>query len=142
MPRPIVDDALWAEIEPLLPKKRRRKRNPGRKPLCNRRALTGILFVLQSGIPWEYLPQEMDCGSGMTCWRRLKYWQRRGVWDRLHRILLAKLRGAECLDFSRAIADSSTIRAVGAGKKLDRTQPIAVVRAANTTSSRMRKVSR
>lgn len=63
------------------------------------------------------LPQEMGCGSGMTCWRRLKHWQRRGVWDKLHRILLAKLRGAERLDFSRA--DSSSIRAVGAGKKLD-----------------------
>jgi transposase len=142
MPNPIVDNALWVEIEPLLPKKRRRKRYAGRKPLCNRRALSGILFVLQSGIPWEMLPQEMGCGSGMTCWRRLRYWQRRGVWDRLHRILLAKLRGAERLDFSRTIADSSTIRAVGAGKKLDRTQPIAVVRVANTTSSRMRKAFR
>jgi transposase len=142
MPRPMVDDALWAEIEPLLPKKRRRKRYTGRKPLCNRRALSGILFVLQSGIPWEMLPQEMGCGSGMTCWRRLRHWQRRGVWDRLHRILLGKLRGAERLDFSRTIADSSTIRAVGAGKKLDRTQPIAVVRAASTTFSRMRKAFR
>jgi transposase len=142
MPQPLIDDELWAEIEPLLPTKRRRKRYAGRKPLCNRRVLTGILFVLRSGIPWEMLPKEMGCGSGMTCWRRLKYWQRRGVWDRLHAVLLARLRGAEQLDLSRAVADSSSIRAVGAGKKLDRTQPIAVVRVASTMSSPTRKAFR
>jgi transposase len=125
-----------------LPKKRRRKRHTGRLPLCDRRVLTGILFVLRSGIPWEMLPKEMGCGSGMTCWRRLKAWQKARVWDRLHRLLLSKLRETEKLDLSRAIADSSSIRAVGAGKKLDRTQPIAVVRAASTTSSRTPKVCR
>ena len=143
MAKPILDDDLWALIEPLLPApKRRRKRYPGRKPIANRQALTGILYVLRSGVPWNMLPKEMGCGSGMSCWRRLKAWQRGGVWDRLHQVLLSKLREAERIDFARAIADSSSIRAVGAGKKLDRTQPIAVVRAASTTSSRTRKVSR
>src|SRR5215210_4699021 len=139
MPQPLIDDDLWSEIEPLLPKKRRRRRYAGRKPLCNRRVLTGILFVLKSGIPGDMLPKEMGCGSGMTCWRRLKEWQRRGVWQRLHDVLLAKLRGAGQLDFTRAVVDSSSVRAIGAGKKVDRTQPIAVVRAASTTSSRTRK---
>lgn len=142
MPKPLIDDGLWKQIEPLLPKKRRRKHHAGRLPLCDRRVLSGILFVLRSGIPWEMLPKEMGCGSGMTCWRRLKAWQRARVWDRLHPTLLGKLRGAEKLDFSRVIADSSSIRAVGAGKKVDRTQPIAVVRAANTTSSRTPTASR
>lgn len=139
MPKPLIEDELWAHIEPLLPKKRRRKRYAGRRTLSDRQVLTGILFVLRSGIPWKMLPQEMGCGSGMTCWRRLRYWQRRGVWTKLHRVLLSKLRGANRLDFSRAVADSSSIRAVGAGKKVDRTQPIAVVRAANTTSSQTPK---
>jgi len=142
MPKPLIEDELWAVIEPLLPKRRRRKRYPGRRPISDRQALTGILFVLKSGIPWKMLPQEMGCGSGMSCWRRLKAWQRARVWDRLHRELLSKLREAERIDFARAVADSSSIRAVGARKKLDRTQPIAVVRAASTTSSRTRKVSR
>jgi len=142
MPKPLIEDELWAVIEPLLPKRRRRKRYPGRRPISDRQALTGILFVLKSGIPWKMLPQEMGCGSGMSCWRRLKAWQRARVWDRLHRELLSKLREAERIDFARAVADSSSVRAVGAGKKLDRTQPIAVVRAASTTSSRTRKVSR
>jgi hypothetical protein len=42
----------------------------GRPRMSNRAALTGMLLVLKSGIPWERLPQEMGCGSGMTCWRR------------------------------------------------------------------------
>ena len=116
MPKPLVDDRLWSIIEPLLPRKRRRRRHPGRLPLEDRRILTGILFVLQSGIPWEMLPKEMGCGSGMTCWRRLRDWQQAGVWDRLHRVLLAKLRQADKIDFARAVADSSSVRAVHGGK--------------------------
>ena len=76
MARELVDDELWEIVQPLLPVKRRRKTHPGRKPLDDRRILTGILFVLQSGIPWEMLPQEMGCGSGMACWRRLRAWQK------------------------------------------------------------------
>lgn len=142
MTRLIVEDALWAQIEPLLPKKRRRKRHTGRLPLCERKVFSGILFVLRSGIPWGMLPKELGCGSGMTCWRRLKAWQKARVWDRLHQVLLSQLRGADKLDFSRVIADSSSIRAVGAGKKVDRTQPIAAVRVVSTTSSLTRKASR
>lgn len=143
MPRQLVDDELWSVIKPLLPPpKRRRKRSPGRKPLEHRQVLTGILFVLMSGIPWEMLPREMGCGSGMTCWRRLRAWQKAGVWNRLHEVLLAKLREADKIDFSRAVADSSSIRAVHGGKKRDRTRPIAVKPAANTTSSRTRKAFR
>lgn len=143
MARELVDDELWSVIEPLLPPpKRRRYTNPGRKPLDNRRVLTGILFVLISGIPWEMLPQEMGCGSGMTCWRRLRDWHRAGVWDRLHRVLLSKLRGAEKIDLSRVVVDSSSVRAVHGGKKLDRTQPIAVRQAASTPSASTRKAFR
>ena len=139
MARELVDDELWEIIQPLLPVRQRRKPHPGRKPLDDRRVLTGILFVLWSGIPWEMLPQEMGCGSGMTCWRRVHAWQKAGVWQALHRVLLDKLRGADKLDFSRVVADSSSVRAVHGGKKLDRTQPIAARRAANIISSSTRK---
>jgi catechol 2,3-dioxygenase-like lactoylglutathione lyase family enzyme len=43
----------------------------GRPRVSDRASLTGILFVLKTGIPREYLPAEMGCGSGMTCWHRL-----------------------------------------------------------------------
>src|SRR6201996_3351216 len=117
MAKPLLPDDLWAEVEPVLPPpKPRRFRFPGRKPVDDRKALTGILFVLKTGIPWEDLPQEMGCGSGMTCWRRLHDWQHAGVWGRLVELLLAHLRGADKIDFSRFIVDTGHVRAVGGGE--------------------------
>jgi hypothetical protein len=73
----LLPDGLWARIAPLLPPKPR----SGRPRVSDRAALTGILFVLKPGITWEYLPAEMGCGSGMTCWRRLRDWYQAGVWS-------------------------------------------------------------
>ena len=70
-------DGLWERIEPMLPKRQRRFRYPGRKPLDDRLVLQGILFVLHTGIGWEHLPQELGFGCGMTAWRRLRAWQQR-----------------------------------------------------------------
>ena len=118
MSKAILEESLWILIEPVLPApKPRRKKYPGRKPISNRQALTGILFVLKTGIPWEYLPQELGCGSGMTCWRRLRDWQEAGVWDKLHQLVLSLLQEEGVLDWSVAVVDSSWVRAVGAGKK-------------------------
>src|SRR5215204_4234855 len=106
MAKPLVPDELWGLIAPLLPPpKPRRPDHPGRK------ALTGILFVLKTGIPWAGLPAEMGCGCGMSCWRRLRDWQDAGVWERLHALLLEKLRAAGKVDWSRAAVDSSHARA-------------------------------
>lgn len=125
MARPLVDDALWERIRPLLPPpKPRRKRYPGRKRIDDRKALTGVLFVLKTGIPWAALPQEMGCGSGMTCWRRLRQWQEAGVWQKLHEALLAELRKADELDWSRAVVDSGSVRALLGGRKRGRIQRI------------------
>ena len=139
----LIDDALWRRIEPLLPKPpRRRWKAMGRPRIPDRAALTGILFVLRSGIPWQMLPKEMGCGSGSTCWRRLVRWQRVGVWRRLHAVLLAELRRRGQLDLARAVVDSASVRALRGGKKLDRTQPIAARRVPNTISSPTRAASR
>lgn len=102
----------------------------------DRAVLTGILYVLRSGVLWQMLPREMGCGSGSTCWRRLVQWQRAGVWRRLHEALLAELRRRGRLDQRWTVIDSASLRALRGGKKRDRTQPIAVRRARNTTSSR------
>jgi transposase len=133
MTQALVDDGLWSQIEPLLPKRRPRNRQyAGRKPIPDRAVLTGILFVLRSGIPWNMLPREMGCGSGTTCWRRLVRWQRARVWKRLHAVLLAELRRRGQLDVGRTIIDSSSLRALRGGKKLDRTLPIAARPGRNT----------
>jgi len=126
MPQALIDDDLWARIEPLLPRRRRRNRQyAGRAPIPDRAVLTGILFVLRTGLPWNMLPREMGCGSGTTCWRRLVRWQRAGVWKRLHTVLLNELRRRGQIDLARAVVDSSSLRALRGGKKLDRTLPIA-----------------
>ncbi|AYL33979.1 IS5/IS1182 family transposase (plasmid) [Streptomyces fungicidicus] len=111
----IVSNALWERIEPLLPRKERRFRHPGRRPLPDRQVLCGILFVLHTGIQWEYLPRELGFGSGMTCWRRLRDWNEAGVWQQLHEVLLAELNAAARLDWSRAVVDSSHVRAIKRG---------------------------
>jgi transposase len=137
MAKELLDDDLWNLIEPILPPpKRRRFRHPGRKPISHRQALDGILFVLKTGIPWEYLPLEMGCGSGMTCWRRLRDWQRRGVWQRLHNLLLNKLREADKIDWSRAVVDSTSVRAVFGGRRRARIRRIDGKMGANIMFSR------
>jgi len=96
--------------------------------------LCGILFVLHTGIQWEFLPQELGFGSGMTCWRRLEEWNAAGVWQQLHELLLAELHAAGKLDWSRAVIDSSHVRAARRGPKADRARSTAPERARNTTS--------
>ena len=133
MAKPLVSDGLWERIEPLLPKVARRYRYPGRKRVPDRQALAGILFVLKTGIPWEHLPQEMGCGSGMTCWRRLRDWNEAGVWDRLHQVLLDELQDAEQLDWSRAVVDSSHVRAKGGAQRPAPRRSTVAGRAPSTT---------
>jgi transposase len=117
MAKPLLTDELWTRIEPLIPERTSPGPQGGRPLVNDRAALTGILFVLKTGIPWEDLPQEMNCGCGMTCWRRLRDWQAAGVWDQLHQLLLAELNAADDIDWSRAIVDSGSVRAVGGGKE-------------------------
>jgi transposase len=108
----LADDELWELIAPLLPPRTRRYRYPGRRRLDDRKVLNGILFVLTTGIAWQRLPQELGFGSGITCWRRLRDWQKASVFEHLHELLLAKLRQGERLDLTLAVCDSATLRAL------------------------------
>lgn len=98
----ILPDDAWRLIEPLLP---RRAPSPhgGRPPIGDREALTGVLFILKTGIAWEDLPEELGCGCGMTCLRRLRTWQEIGVWPAVERILKEHVRAYGRLDWSRAL---------------------------------------
>jgi transposase len=97
MAKELVSEELWEIVEPLLPEEPP-KPNGGRPRIDDRAALTVILFVLRTGIPWEMLPQEMGCGSGMICWRRLREWHEAGVWERLHGAVLDRLGQADRID--------------------------------------------
>ena len=132
MSKQLVSDALWEIIQPLLPSEPPKPKG-GRPRVPDRAALTGIIFVLKSGIPWEMLPPEMGCGSGVTCWRRLRDWQQAGVWVRLHQVLLDRLGAADKIDWSRASVDSAFAPAKRGARKPGRIRRIAAKRAASAT---------
>jgi transposase len=131
-------DPLWDLVEPFLPSPRRRPKG-GRPRVSDRACLTGIVFVLRSGIPWQMLPQELGCGSGMTCWRRLRDWQQAGVWDLIHFALLDWLARDDKIDWSRAVVDRCCIRAVCGG---DQTGPNPTDRAKRGSKRHPRHSSR
>jgi transposase len=114
MAKPLVSDELWAVIEPELPPEPAKPQG-GRPRVPDRAALTGILFVLKTGIQWEDLPHEMGCGCGMTCWRRLRDWYQAGVWTRVHLLLLEHLHWAHQINWARVAVDSTSIPAPAGG---------------------------
>jgi transposase len=128
MSKPLVSDELWTIVEPLVPKELPKPKG-GRPRMPDRACLTGIIFVLKSGIPWEMLPPELGCGTGMTCWRRLRDWQEAGVWDRLHRALLDRLGEADQIDWERGCLDSASVPAKRGAPRPDPTRRIAANRA-------------
>jgi transposase len=129
----LVSDELWNQIEPLLPPLPPPSPKGGRPPVEHRSALTGIVFVLKTGIAWQDLPIEMGCGSGSTCWRRFAAWTRLSVWSRLHALLLTALGKAGGINLDRAVLDSASVRAVFGGRTPVRTRRIGRNRAANAT---------
>lgn len=128
MAKPLLSEELWEVIQPLLPQEPAKDKG-GRPRIADRAVLTGIVFVLKSGLPWEMLPQELGCGSGMTCWRRLQEWHQAGVWHKLHQTLLDRLGEADQIDWSRASVDSQSVAAPGGAKKPGRIRRIEANRA-------------
>ena len=128
----LVSDGFWALVEPLLPKVQPSPRG-GRPRVSDRQALVGVIFVLRTGIPWQALPKEMDCGSGSTCWRRFSEWTRLDVWPGLHALLLAVLGRRGAINLERAVIDSASVRAVFGGDTPGRTPRIGPDRAASAT---------
>ena len=138
----IVSDELWELVEPLLPKKERRFRYPGRKRLPDRQALQGILFVLHTGIAWRHLPPELGFGSGcdvLASSRRVAAGRCVGAPAR------APARAAAAageIEWSRAVVDSSQVQAKKGAPKRARARSIGAVPAPSTTSSSTRPASR
>ena len=118
MSKPLVTDELWGIVEPIFPKHEPSPKG-GRPRVPDRVCLTGLLFLLKTGLPWEDFPCEMGC-CGMTLWNRFKEWTQAGVWEQLHAVLLDHLRKHDALDLEKVVVDSASVRAVHGGKKRDR----------------------
>ena len=141
MAKPLLTDELWEIIKPLLPPEKPRPKG-GRPRVPDRLALTGILFVARTGTAWELLPPELGCGSGMTCWRRFRDWQVSGVWQKVWKAILDQLGLADQIDWSKAVVDSSSVRALFGGRKLAPIPQIAAKTARKGISSATVKASR
>jgi transposase len=127
----LVPDELWEAVAPLLPKEPPKPKG-GRPRVPDRAALCGIVFALRTGCPWRLLPKELGCGSGTTCWRRLRDWQEAGVWQRLHERLLNWLGDEAAIDWSRASVDSLSVRAKRGARLPGRTRLTAASPAPST----------
>src|ERR1039457_2792236 len=101
----LLSDEQWELIGPLFPEPRRRKDNRGRPWAENRACLEGILWVLQTGAAWRFLPEEYPSPS--TCWRRLKQWEEEGIWLNAWRALLGALDAEGLLKWDEALLDGS-----------------------------------
>jgi transposase len=127
----LLPDELWNEIEQLFPEYESSP-DGGRPPTEARTVLTAVLFVLKTGIGWKDLPTEAFGVSYKTCMRRIDEWTAAGIWQQMHELFLAKLRGAEVLDWSRVLVDCSLVKAPLGGPKPVPTRRIAAVRAVST----------
>jgi transposase len=125
----LIPHELWRQIEPLLPPEPKPSPKGGRPRVSHRQALTGIVFVLRTGIPWQTLPPELNCGSGSTCWRRFAEWTKLDVWSKLHAALLSLLGKAGALNLERAVVDSASVRALFGGNTPVRIRPTVPKRA-------------
>ena len=110
MAEPLVQDELWTQIEPLLPRHAPDPRG-GAPRVPDRPCLEGIVHVLRTGTQWQRLPRCDRWPSGSTCWRRFTEWSRCGVWTQLHRKLLNLLGGAGAVDLDTVVVDSASVRA-------------------------------
>lgn len=124
----MVSDEAWERISVLIPERTRRRRNPGRKPLDDRAVLNGILVVLGRRIGFEKLPQELEYGSGMTCWRRLRDWQRAGIWPQIAKVLKEECPEARRIDFDRVVDAGDTADGDAEGRVARRPRSSTLIR--------------
>jgi len=129
----LLPDELWDEIEQLFPEYEASP-DGGRPPTDARTVLTAVLFVLKTGIAWKDLPTEAFGVSYKTCTRRIDEWTDQGIWQQMHELLLAKLRSADLLDWSRVLVDCSFAKAPLGGPKPARIRRIAAARAVSIVS--------
>jgi transposase len=110
-----LSDAQWAVIEPHLP-----KNQPGARRVDDRRVLSGIIHVLQSGCRWRDSPPHY--GPPTTLYNRWNRWSRRAIW----RQLFEALRKVSAGDFHSIDATTAKAHRSAAGGKGGRKRKLSV----------------
>jgi transposase len=102
--KPLLSDAQWARIAPLLPN-HRMGRAGGRPWVDDRACLEGILWILRTGARWRDLPDQYP--SPTTCWRRLAGWAQADVWLDVWRAFLGELDQRGLLGWEECFIDGT-----------------------------------
>jgi transposase len=110
-----MPEAMWERVQDLLPVRKRRKKNPGRKPLEWRPVLDGIFYVLRTGCQWKAAPPEFGSGSSLH-----RYFQRlveSGFFAELWRRGLLEYEQLQGVDWEWQSLDGSMTKAPLGGEK-------------------------
>lgn len=111
MARNLLTDEQWKLIKDVFPE----PAATGRRPVCRRKTMNGILWINRTGSPWRDLPDEF--GKWATVWDLFNKWTSDGTLDEI----LIRLRGLVDLDGELWCIDGTIVRAArcanGGGKK-------------------------
>jgi putative transposase len=110
-----MTDALWVQIEPLLPLAKQ-PGTVGQPALSQRRVLNGILHILRTGCQWKSLPKEMF-GASSSLHTYFQAWQKAGVWQRIFQLLLRHYDKLKGIQWRWQAIDSKSVAAPLGGEK-------------------------
>ncbi len=100
MSRPVLSDAQWERIAPLLPPPAGRGRPYTQD---HRTTIEGILWVARTGAPWRDLPASF--GKWITVYQRFRRWTRAGVFQAVFDAITAEV------DLAVAMIDGTFVKA-------------------------------
>src|SRR5258708_32447092 len=76
------------------------KAKTGKRPIPNEGLLSGVVYVLKTGCRWQDIPRSICSHNYTSCWRRFRFWQKRGAFVPIWRELLSKLDSEGQIDLS------------------------------------------
>lgn len=110
----VLDDEMWAQIEPVLPS----LQGPMGRPMTDhRRVVEGVIYRLRTGIAWRDLPAEF--GPWQTVWKRHHKFSLDGTWDRVLATLQGHAQARGLVDW-RCSVDSTIARVHQHGSNMSR----------------------
>jgi transposase len=98
--RPVLSDAVWERMAPLVIGRPDRKGSTGRD---NSLFVKGVLWIVRTGVPWRDLPEVL--GGWNSTFHRFSRWSEMGIWRRIFEAM------SDDADFEHLIVGSTIVRA-------------------------------